>query len=228
MAIRYLITKKVLSIYDSEVCGYVLGIKFGEKMQKINSLIIVNEDEDVEYTLKISDVISIENDYVTIRNKSKLVVTMDNKMDNLNSDIVGINGVSYGTIEDLEIGKNYKINKILCKNAEFLPKNILCVGENVIIVNDTGKNYNRSNFAPLLKVENTKSATQSVEILPHNTLPTPVRVNNTATLLGRRLARDLLNSNGEIIARKNSIITIPIINSAKQFNIMAELVASVK
>ena len=132
-------------------------------------------------------------------------------------------------LQDIKFTKNYKIDKILCENYEFLPKNIISMGKNIIIINDTDIKYSRGNFALTEKLDiNKNNATQTVEILPHTTLPTPIKVNSTATLLGRRLNRDLTTSNGEVIARKNSVVTIPMINSAKQFNIMAELIQNLK
>ena len=59
MAIRYLITKKVLSIYDSEVCGYVLGIKFGEKMAAKYADEIIgafNDGEEIDLSDKVSNI----------------------------------------------------------------------------------------------------------------------------------------------------------------------------
>ena len=228
MAFRDIITKKILSIYEGEECGFLLGLQFKDKMQGVRYFVVADEEADLEYTLKPHDVLSAGEDYVTIRNKTNLVVSTDTKSSNINSVVVGIDGKNYGLMEDIIWGKNYKIDKILCKDYEFTPKNIINVGKNVIIVNNTERKMARANFAPQEKIDDTKSNTQTVEILPHATLPTPIRVNNTATLLGKRLNKDLMNYNGEIIARKNSVITIPIINSAKQFNIMAELIQNVK
>ena len=228
MAIRDIITKKVVSIYEGEVVGYVLGLKIRNKMEKIESIIIADDENDMEYILKTQDIFDMNNDCVMIKNKSKLMVTTDTKSTNINMEILGINGINYGKVEDIKYNKNYKIEKILCKNIEFLPKNIINMGENIIIINDTNKKYNRGNFAITNRIKIDDKNTQVVEILPHSTLPTPIKVNSTATLLGRRLNKDLMTNNGEIIARKNSIVTIPMINSAKQFNIMAELIQSVK
>ena len=228
MAIRDIISKKVISIFDGEVVGYVLGLKIRDRMQKIENLVVADDENEMEYTLKMQDVFSMDNEFVMIRNKSKLLVTTDSKCSNINMLVVGVNGANYGIIEDIKYSKNYKIDKIICENSEIIPQNIISMSENIIVFNDSDIKYNRSNFAINKVIDIQTNANQKVEILPHSTLPTPIKVNSTATLLGRRLNKDLMTNNGEIIARKNSIVTIPIINSAKQFNIMAELIQSVK
>lgn len=230
MSIKNIIGKQVISVYDCQNCGFVLNINISAKFTKLTTITIVDETTDIIYKLNCKDILNITGDYIMIKNKDKLIVSADDINNNyFNATIIDTDGNSFGTINDVKYDKNYNILSILANKIEILPIQILTFNNEYILINNNSKILKKSHFAPRHKKIPQEDSQQTVEILPHQpTLPTPIRINSTASLLGKRLFRDLITPNGEVIARKNSVITVPLINTAKRFGIMTDLIQNIK
>ena len=116
----------------------------------------------------------------------------------------------------------YKINKIITKTNSFKPKQIINIGQVVLI--NSGTNFSNKNFYPRKKLIIKKTFDQKVNILS-SVFPTKIVSNNF--LIGKKLFKNLNTKNGFILARKNDVITPTIIQNAKKHNVFNELLNSV-
>ena len=224
------IGKKVLSIYDCQCCGIVLNIIMAKNFEKISYFVISDDDNDIIYKLMPCDILGYDNEYITIKNCSKLIVTPTEEVNqNLKTEVIDIEGNSLGKIVDYILDDDYKITKITTQKGEITPKQIVTSSNNLIIFNNLEKPIKKTSFAPKQRAFTQLKANQIVSIQqPEQIQKIPVRINSMTTLLGKKLIHDIASQNGEIIARRNTIITIPLINTIKQYNLMTDLIQSIK
>ncbi len=229
MQYTQIIGSKVFSIYECKNVGYVLGGTFNLKLNKLTNLIVADDDNETTYCLSIRNIYTINNNCVLIKNLTKLVVSDTESQPIINMDIVDITGKT-DTVKDITIDENFNLTTIFGANLTFDPKDIVYTKNNILLVNTSSQKISHKNFRPRTKKLTTliTSPAQNVNILQDLTKPTPVRVNNLNTIMGKKLADNLYSRQNEILAYKNTIITQNTINIARQFNVLNNLLILAK
>ena len=69
--ISEIISKQVVSLYEAKIVGTVVNVTFDEKLSKLKSFIVIDENSDEEYELSFKDVYA-EKDSLVIKNQTKL------------------------------------------------------------------------------------------------------------------------------------------------------------
>ena len=54
--ISEIISKQVVSLYEAKIVGTVVNVTFDEKLSKLKSFIVIDEDSEEEYELSFKDV----------------------------------------------------------------------------------------------------------------------------------------------------------------------------
>lgn len=191
--------------YLGKFIGQVTDIVLDDKFY-VKSIITNNKE------IKIDEVISCGQDAVIIqdderkvnlsnikRKKSKKIQILNNK-ETYNQKVVILNKKEQDEV-------NKKDDK-----EEFLDeKNIL-------------EDLSTDHLAETLKTDNTTDNLSKIKYALQDIPSTPkVILANTDFLIGRKLEKNIYSQNKELIARKNSRITLEIINKAKMFYKLREL-----
>ncbi len=217
-----LISAQLISIYDKKNIGYVVDVLYSKNYKKINKLIIADNTEEYTKTLEVKDIYKLGEQFVLVKNDTKLIVCENNfnLCGLMNKKIIDINGKYYGKINDIEFDENWNIINLKTDTENIELNNLLCVGE-YIILNSKNMPKKLSNFAPKNKFKiDSKSNIQNVKISPLT--PTPVRVQPNQ-LIGKRLKRDFIVMGNQILAHRNSVINTNLILMAKRLNVLKEL-----
>ena len=69
--ISEIISKQVVSLYEAKFVGTVSNVVFDEKLSKLKSFIVLEENEDRELELSIKDVFYFK-DNIVVKNQDKL------------------------------------------------------------------------------------------------------------------------------------------------------------
>lgn len=173
MKFSELITKPVISLYDSTVEGVIITARFSKNIKKIQSFIVEsNNDYDAidEYELESKDIYKVGQDAIMIKNNYKLNFnTSADKMDSpINYTIYTTSGNRLGKVQDLELDKNFYITKYICENTEIEASKVANIKNGVILVNTDDCNIKTSKFKPKtqnIQLQNT-SQDQIAIIMP--------------------------------------------------------------
>ena len=231
MKLSEIIGKRVFVIYDAKFLGTVHDVAFDEKYKKVLGFYFFDQDEN-EYYLKTQNIFGIK-DYITIKNSSKITSNflLDKPLSPLGKQVVDINGQDYDILNDVEIDQNFMVQTFITKNQKFSSSKIMHISHSIIVA----ENAKMQNFKPkkpkqneemlnnltvsIMKMEDVKSS-------PITLMPPKITVNSDI-LLGKRLAKDILGKNNELILKQNQIITPKQVIIAKQHEKLNELFYSV-
>lgn len=229
MQLSNIIGLPVYSIYECEYVGYVLTGIFNRSLSKVNNFVIVDDENEFDYTINIRNIYKINNDCILIRNKTKLNVssTQDNSI--INNTILTLDGQKDVT-KDVLLDDNFCVLSIQGKKFSFNYTDILYKQNDIIILKSDNPNIKRKNFRPRQRhiTAVNKQPAQPVSILDNIARPTPIKANNVVNIIGKRLSDNLYSRQNEILAVKNSVITQSIVNTARQFNVFSQLIALAK
>jgi len=225
MNYKNLIGQKVISIFDGKIDSYIIDAVFRNHKQ-LSKFIIADIENENHKILEIKNIFHIGTDGILISNLNKLIIAEYDYSKNLymNKEIFDIEGKGLGKVTDIQLSQNYEIEKFITTNSSFEPNQIISINS-VIIINNDKTHYKKHNFAPKRMVITQTTATQPVTI---NGTKIPIRViSSNSSLIGKKLFKDLINSNQIILAKKNTVINASILNLAKQHNLLNELTHSV-
>lgn len=225
MQLQDLLSKPVLSLYDGTNEGFVLSVWLDEKLKKVKALIISNNDDNSpidELLLHYNDILKIGKDAIVIKNNSLLETKNLNYNINysyspINNSAYTIDGEYLGKISDIEIDDKFNVLHFIIGQKQ-IPANMLATFSNgTIIFNTETKKIKLQNLKPAIKnLQNISTLNNTVTILDkfnedklkeNETLKTITRLStNNNLLIGKSVTKNITSENGEIIARKNSII----------------------
>lgn len=231
MKLSNLIGKQVFCVYDASLLGTVNDVVFDEKYKKILGIYFFDQDEN-EFYIKRQNIYSIL-DFVTIKNTSKisLDIVLDKPLSPLGKLIVGTNGENYGNISDIEFDENFDVCMFETNmNKQVLPSSIIFISKNFVI----GENVNIASFRPKVSHKNNTLENLTVKIMEipkieqpkQKLMPTKITVNSDI-LIGKRLQKDIIGKNNELIIKQNQVLTTKHILIAKQHDKLNELFYSV-
>lgn len=231
MKLSNLIGKQVFCVYDANILGTIHDVAFDDKYTKILGIYFFDQEEN-EYFLKSKNIYAI-NDFVTIKNTSLLSqeIILDKPLSPLGKLIIDTIGTNYGNISDIEFDDKFKVTNFetnLNKSVE--PKNLIFISKNFVF----GNNVKISSFRPKTAHSNnvlsnltvTMMKVQEPTIDTKKLMPTKITVNSDV-LIGKRLSKDIIGKNNELILKQNQVLTSKLVLLAKQHDKLNELFYSV-
>ncbi len=217
-----IISSYVVSLFNGQTEGVVSNILFNNK--KKAQYLIISQNDETFLTLETKDIYAIGDGAVIIKNsgllnlyESKLMET-ENCFSPINSIVVNINGDFLGYVSDIELGSKYEILNInVGKNTTINLCDVVNVTDSAIITCIGKKKPKISSFkekqtipTPLNNIKvNALNSKQIETILPARS------ITNYNFLINRKVNRDILNFNGEIIIKENQIINSKILDIAR-------------
>ena len=235
--ISNIISSPIISLYEGENLGIIYNILFDCKSKKCKYACILNEIENVEKSLDISNIYTVGNDCIFVKNSSYVELECNNDrllcncISALNLDVYNLSGQLVGTCIDIEIDSKFYISKLILNNEITISaSNIINLGKSVIIISD--KSINISKFKPKLRTLSDSNNEDKVYIL-NNVADTSPQLIHTSTsnkiitdgsfLKNRILTQDIIALNGELIAKRGTVITANTIATASMYGKLAEL-----
>lgn len=215
------ISKKVISIEDGNLIGYVLNIMFDDQLKIFDGLIVVDEESENTFFLHRKDIVSIGQDCVMIDNANHLQFNISSSNNPIGKLVYDCQGNMLGKVVDVElIGKQVK--KIITTKCEFPQKYIRKAGDNFIIYGLASKkkkeNQSNHNHTSLINPDGLPIVSIASSSQSNENETTPRLFANSNCLLGKMVSNDILGLNNELIAKKFDIIDKKIINKAKKHN----------
>lgn len=209
------LNKEIISVFDGEKCGKVHMGLFNKKNKLFSFVINFNGNFS---TVKTCDIFSI-NDNIMIRNSSKIIVSQkDSRPIFLQKEVFSVNGKFLGKVVDISINEKFVIESIITESTKFTPSKII-TNNKVIVINEENSHFRHHNFTPKTKITNSTQLKQKV----FATAKIPIKVGSTNLLIGKKLFRDFISKNGIVLARKNSLITSSLLNTAMEYGYLSEL-----
>ena len=229
MKLSNIIGKQVFVIYDTNFLGTVNDVAFDIKYNKILGVYFFDQDEN-EYYIKTQNIFAID-DYITIKNTNKISheFLLDKPLSPLGKSIVNVFGKNYGIVSDVEFDEKYKITSFISNNEHIIsPNQILLISKNIVV----GENLKISSFRGKNKVKETTLENLTVNVMkmpqnkPQKLMPSKITVNSDI-LIGKKLSKDIIGKNNELILKQNQILTAKQVILAKQHDKLNELFYSV-
>ena len=226
-----IISTPVISLYEGEHIGIIYNIMFDYRQKKCNFACILNENDNIPRLIKFKDIFKIGNDCIFIKNLTCLDLETNcekEKEENTNPINLKVYNLScefLGTSHDIIVDDNFRISQIVLNNGKIIERNdILNIGKSTIIV---GSDVSIQKFKPVVKSIKIQNSPKKVMILSDFINSETNTQNKIITdfrfLIGRILSQDVIALNGEMIARKDSIVTKDIVNKASSYGKLVEI-----
>lgn len=230
-----IISMPIISLYEGEYIGIVYNVMFDYRLKKCNYAIILDEKENINYAIKFKDIYKIGNQCIYIKNKtclnleSNCLKELEENLSPINLKVYSLNCELLGTSNDIVINEKYEINELIMNNGTSISSdNIFNIGKNVIIVGKV--KFTPNLFKPKQKIVKLPQNENKVMILSDfiksetkSNISTSKIITDFRFLIGRVLSQDVKALNGEMIAKKNSIITKDIVNKASSYGKLVEI-----
>lgn len=134
--------KSLISLADAATLGYIANVWFDSKLQRARVVEVICDDDDrPERSFADFAKLTCDGDAVVIPSaeclkdeKSSLASTPCP----INRPCYNQSGKSLGTLRGILL-ENCNTVKIICENGNFTPKELLALGADLCIFNDTGK-----------------------------------------------------------------------------------------
>ena len=226
-----IISTPVISLYEGEHIGIIYNIMFDYRQKKCNFACILNENDNIPRLIKFKDIFKIGNDCIFIKNLTCLDLEtncekeMEENTNPINLKVYNLSCEFLGTSHDIIVDDNFRISQIVLNNGKIIERNdILNIGKSTIIV---GSDVSIQKFKPVVKSIKIQNSPKKVMILSDFINSETNTQNKIITdfrfLIGRILSQDVIALNGEMIARKDSIVTKDIVNKASFYGKLVEI-----
>ena len=226
-----IISTPVISLYEGEHRGIIYNIMFAYRQKKCNFACILNENDNIPRLIKFKDIFKIGNDCIFIKNLTCLDLEtncekeMEENTNPINLKVYNLSCEFLGTSHDIIVDDNFRISQIVLNNGKIIERNdILNIGKSTIIV---GSDVSIQKFKPVVKSIKIQNSPKKVMILSDFINSETNTQNKIITdfrfLIGRILSQDVIALNGEMIARKDSIVTKDIVNKASSYGKLVEI-----
>ena len=226
-----IISTPVISLYEGEHIGIIYNIMFDYRQKKCNFACILNENDNILRIIKFKDIFKIGNDCIFIKNLTCLDLEtncekeMEENTNPINLKVYNLSCEFLGTSHDIIVDDNFRISQIVLNNGKIIERNdILNIGKSTIIV---GSDVSIQKFKPVVKSIKIQNSPKKVMILSDFINSETNTQNKIITdfrfLIGRILSQDVIALNGEMIARKDSIVTKDIVNKASSYGKLVEI-----
>lgn len=224
-----LISLPLINIYDLKVEGIIESVLIDFKTKKAKYVLVYNEDNDTYMVVSFSDIFKIGENAVLIANNSKITLyenmelSLKNLVNPLNSMCYNLDGVLLGKITEINL-ENNNLHSIEIGNLCFQISHIIGLNENLAIICD--KKTTLSRFKCKNKFSFVGDNNIKVSVSSTNT---PTReIANYNFLLKRKVLKNIIGENGEVLLKSGSQITPATINKLKYYGRLKELTLNSK
>lgn len=229
--------KRLISLADAKTVGCVCNVWFDSRLRYAKTIeVLSDEDEFPERTFIELRNVTCGNDAAVIKHS-----VYANTYNLASATITGIinkncynqSGTYLGKVTDV-ILNNRNVEKIVCENGEFTPKQLLSISRDIIIFNDSGKPiklYKPKVPAPLdSKVINAEVSLHRQERVQTPTAPVNVTVTRTpgdpvkdySFLMGKSVRSPII-SGGKVLIPQGTTVTQATIDLARKENKLVQL-----
>lgn len=234
--ISNIISMPIISIYESEYFGIVYNVMIDCKYKKIKYICILNENDNIPRIVSVDDIYKIGNDCIFIKNKEcvSLQINYEHELQKYSNPInliaYDLEGKYLGIVNDANIDNKNKIEEFIINSKNYKITDILNIGNSALLVNN--KKFDIRKFKPKQSI---KIPDNTQKVLMQN-IPNTLQENINHTeqsnyklitdfrfLTGRKLTKDILAINGEVIAKTGTTITKELINKASFYGKLVEL-----
>ena len=228
--ITKILGKPVLSIYDGEFIGYIKNVFVDEKLRKVLWLCIFDDNTEEEKIISPKGVYSFEGNAVMIKNKADIflagtIITKDISL--IGYKIYSLDGTVTGKITDIEVDSKLYITNIFQQNDEQFDKTTVLKIGNSIIIQKNSKTDKLNDFRPRqisdLQISNNRKVVALKEQNQNKIQPTKLLTDGYGFLIGRKVGQNIYSENGTLLAKKQSVITAHLIDTASQNGKLKEL-----
>ena len=229
MKLSSIIGKQVFVVYDAMLLGTIHDVAFNNNYTKILGFYFFDQEEN-EYYLKTKNIYSI-NDFVVIKNTNNISneFLLNKPLSPLGKQMVSTKGENYGILLDMQIDDKFNIENFESNtNKTVCPTEIVTISNNIVL----GKNIKLSSFKPKKLKNNGVLPNLSVSILKiepeasQKLMPSKITVNSDI-LIGKKLSKNIIGKNNELILKQNQVLTAKQVILAKQHDKLNELFYSV-
>lgn len=219
-----IISSYVVSVFNGQIEGVVSNILFNEKRHA--KYLIISQNDEQFLVLDTANIFKLGDGAVIIKNSDclNLMASKELEIKNcfspINSIVVSLNGNFLGYVTDIELDEKFNILSFSSTNKNAVNLNeIINLSESVIITTHGVNNKPKlSRFKAKQQINNIqpKSDTRVVSAL---TEPDTILPNRTVTnynfLINRKVSKNIVNFNGEIIIKENQIINSKVLDIAR-------------
>ncbi len=218
-----IISSYVVSVFDGQIEGIVSNILFNDK--KRAKYLIISQNDEQFWVLDTSNIFKLGDGAVLIKNTSVLTLmeSMELKTKQcfspINSIVVDIDGNLLGNVKDIELDSRFNIVNFLTTSSKQISlKDTINLSDTAIVCSTNENKPKLSHFKTKNKVVINSNIveTETVNIMSKNETILPNRtVVNYNFLINRKVSKNILNFNGEIIIKENQIINSKILDIAR-------------
>jgi len=226
-----IISMPIISIFESEYLGIIYNVLIDNRCKKIKYMCILNEDDNIPRLIHIDHIYKIGSDVIFIKNKSELSlqINCDYEIEGctnpINLSAYDFNGKKLGIVSDGVFNNKGKLEEFIIDNKSYKTTDILNVGSSAILVNN--KKIDIKKFKPSQNISpapvDEKVVSLQTQIPQKEECLTNKIITDFRFLMGRKLNKDIMALNGEMIARNGSIITKDLINKASSYGKLVEI-----
>ena len=210
-----IISKNVYCLGSGNLLGYVLNAVFDEKLSKIKSFIVVDDESEIEGEIDAKNM-HLAGDNFFVDNQSCLQYGEVFSSNPLGKSVFTQHGVDCGKIKEVLLEK-YNVVAFVTQNITFSPKQIAVCGNHAVILGKSKKNKPSNQKFLSDQPQQLVSIASAPQV--KTAVATPHRISSqTNSLLGKMATRDIFGLNNEIIIKKFEIITQKKLNTAKKHN----------
>lgn len=225
-----IISSYVVSVYNGQIEGIVNNILFNNKKQA--KYLVISQNDEQFLVLETKDIYKTGEGAVIIKNSDvlSLMESSELKMKEcfspINSIVVSIDGDYIGHVSDIELDNKYNIKNFIVDGQVFDLNKVINISESAIIINTLDIKTNLSKFKSKTKIVmgNERITNQTVSVMSNQTILPNRTMLNYNFLIGRKVSKDILNFNGEIIIKENQTVNSKVLDIARINGKLRELI----
>ena len=225
-----IISSYVVSVYNGQIEGIVNNILFNNKKQA--KYLVISQNDEQFLVLETKDIYKTGEGAVIIKNSDvlSLMESSELKMKEcfspINSIVVSIDGNYIGHVSDIELDNKYNIKNFIVDGQVFDLNKVINISESAIIINTLDTKTSLSKFKSKTKIVmgNERITNQTVSVMSNQTILPNRTMLNYNFLIGRKVSKDILNFNGEIIIKENQTVNSKVLDIARINGKLRELI----
>ena len=225
-----IISSYVVSVYNGQIEGIVNNILFNNKKQA--KYLVISQNDEQFLVLETKDIYKTGEGAVIVKNSDvlSLMESSELKMKEcfspINSIVVSIDGNYIGHVSDIELDNKYNIKNFIVDGQVFELNKVINISESAIIINTLDTKTSLSKFKSKTKIVmgNERITNQTVSVMSNQTILPNRTMLNYNFLIGRKVSKDILNFNGEIIIKENQTVNSKVLDIARINGKLRELI----
>lgn len=245
MKVTEILSKPIINLYTGEFEGTIKNICFDKNTKTAKWLIFFDDSSEIEEkALQISQIYKMGTNAVVIKNSDAIYPMVSAEGDifynsPMNNLVYNTEGENIGKVREVNLTSKFVIESVETENQTIPYEKAVSKGKDTLVINETNKKINikgakqRKIFTK--SVKDITVSTQPIELPPKIQAPEPLTVSyskdplpiriltNNNYLIGRKVLKNICGMNNEIIAKKDTIVTLKNVEWAKQNNKIIEL-----